>query len=118
MKRLFFTTLFIACVATSIFAQKKVTIKAGTIVPLQSINLVKAADVEEGQSVDFRVINDIKVGDDIAISKGTLVKGLVTEARKSTIAGTKGRLKISINNMILPNGDPIYFSNTYLNYII
>lgn len=112
MKKLFYSTLIIACVATSIFAQKKVTIKAGTIVPLQSINLVKAADVEEGQSVDFRVINDIKVGDDIAISKGTLVKGLVTEARKSTIAGTKGRLKISINNMILPNGDPIYFSNT------
>ena len=112
MKKLFFTTMFVACIATSIFAQKKVTIKGGTIVPLQSINLVKAADVEEGHSVDFRVINDIKVGDDIVISKGTLVKGQITEARKSTIAGTKGRLKISINSMFLPNGEPLYFSNT------
>lgn len=112
MKKVLFTALFAVCLASSVFAQKKVTIKAGTIVPLQSINLVKAADVEEGQSVDFRVINDVKVDDVIAISKGTLVKGSVTEARKSSIAGTKGRLKISISNLILPNGEPIYFSNT------
>ena len=96
----------------TMFAQQKVTIKAGTIVPLQSVNLVKAADVDEGQTVDFVVSNDIKVGNTVAITKGTLVKGSVTEAKKSSLAGTKGRLKISINNLILPSGDQIYFSNS------
>ena len=42
------------------FAQRKqVTIKAGTIVPLQSVNTVLAREVEEGQTVDFRVSQDV-----------------------------------------------------------
>ncbi|MBP8622625.1 hypothetical protein [Bacteroides sp.] len=99
----------------SMFAQQKVTIKAGTIVPMHSVNSVKAADVDEGQTVDFVVTNDVKVGDVVTISKGTLVKGTVNEAEKSSLAGTKGRLKISITNLILPSGDQIYFSNSNVN---
>ena len=36
----------------------------------------------------------------------------MSEARRSTVAGTKGRLVITINNMLLPNGEPLYFTNT------
>ena len=43
---------------------------------------------------------------------GTIVKGKVVEARKSTVAGTKGRLVISIQRMTLPNGSPLFFSDT------
>ena len=35
------------------------------------------------------------------------MKGLVVEAKKSTVAGTKGRLHIRINDMYLPSGDYI-----------
>ncbi len=95
------------------FAQsKQVTIKAGTIVPMQSVNTVLARDVEEGQTVDFRVSQDIYVNDCCAIPRGTLVKGKVTEARKSSLAGTKGRLGINISGLTLANGDQIFFSNT------
>lgn len=91
---------------------KDVVIKAGTIVLLQSVNQVKAADVEEGQMVDFRVVRDIMVDDVCVIPTGTLVKGKVTEAKKSSLAGTKGRLSINISYLNLPSGMPIYFSNT------
>lgn len=96
------------------FAQetKSVEIKAGTIVPLQAVNTVKAADVEEGQTVDFRVSQDVMVNGVCAIQRGTLVKGKVTEAKKSSIAGTKGRLGINVNSLILPSGDPLFFTNT------
>lgn len=94
------------------FAQKQVTIKAGTIVPLQSVNQVKAADVSEGQTVDFQVAQDVKVDGVCVIPHGTLVKGKVNEARKSTVAGTKGRLVINISRLNLPNGEPLFFSNT------
>lgn len=94
------------------FAQKQVVLKAGSIVPLQSVKQVKAADVEEGQTVDFQVIQDVNVDGLCAIPRGTLVKGKVSEARKSTVAGTKGRLVININNLTLPDGEPVYFSNT------
>ena len=44
--------------------------------------------------------------------KRHLVKGKVSEARKSTVAGTKGRLVITINNLIMQNGEPLFFTNT------
>ena len=94
------------------YAQQEVTIKAGTVIPLQSVNQVMAADVTEGEVVDFTVVQDVKINGVCAIPRGTLVKGKVTEARKSTVAGTKGRLVIAINYLTLPNGDPLYFANT------
>lgn len=109
------TISFLVCMAMAVsfaVAQKNVTIKAGTIVPLQAVKQIKAADVNEGETVDFRVVADIVVDNSIAIPKGTIAKGVVNEAKKSSLAGTKGRLVINISNLILPSGDHIYFSNT------
>ena len=111
MKKYLIIILF-SILATSSFAQNKVTLKAGTIIPLQSANQVKAADVNEGEMVDFRVVNDITVDNHVVISKGTIVKGVVNEACKSTIAGTKGRLVINISNITLTSGEQIYCSNS------
>ena len=93
------------------FAQE-IVLKAGTIIPLQSVNQVKAADVEEGQMVDFQVSQDVTVDSVNIIPRGYLVKGRVVEARKSSLAGTKGRLVININSLRLPSGEPIFFTNT------
>ncbi len=107
--------LFLMCIAIATsfaFAQKSITIKAGTIVPLQAVKQIKAADVNEGEIVDFQVTHDIIIDNYIAIPRGTMAKGIVNEAKKSSIAGTKGRLVININNLILPSGEQIFFSNT------
>lgn len=93
-------------------AQKKVTVKAGTIVPLQAVEQVKAADVSEGSTVAFRVTANVMADGSVAIPQGAMASGVVTEAKKSSIAGTKGRLTIKLVNLILPNGEQIYFSNT------
>lgn len=111
MKKFFFA-VSLALAYCNVMAQNQVTVKAGTIVPLASVEQVKAADVNEGQTVDFRVLRDIMVDGVCAVPQGTIAKGKVTEARKSTVAGTKGKLVINIANLILPNGDPLYFSNT------
>jgi hypothetical protein len=111
MNKVFFTVA-IALASLGAMAQKQVTVKAGTIIPLAAIEQVKAADVQEGQMVDFRVMRDIMVDGVCAVSQGTIAKGKVVEARKSTVAGTKGRLVINIANLTLPNGDPLYFTNT------
>ena len=106
MKKIFsFVVASLLCTHFT-FAQQEKVIKAGTIVPLQSISQVKAADVEEGQTVDFRVTQDIMVDGKCVIPRGYLVKGKVTEARKSSLAGTKGRLAINISSMNLPSGRP------------
>ena len=107
--KLILLSIALVTIYTSSFAQKTVTIKAGTIIPLQSINEVKAADVTEGQTVDFQVQQNVYVDDVCVIQRGTLVKGRVAEAKKSTIAGTKGKLWITIDRMNLDNGEPLFF---------
>ena len=86
-------------VSLSVSAQK-VTIKLGTIVSLESVKQVKAADVHVGESVDFRVVRDVKVGDVVAIPAGAVAKGTVYEAKRSTAFGTKGRLGINLRFLL------------------
>lgn len=112
MKKRLFLLVCISMAISFAIAQKSVTIKAGTIVPLQAVKQIKAADVDEGETVDFRVVTDVKVGNCVAIPQGTIAKGVVNEAKKSSLAGTKGRLVINISNLVLPTGDHVYFSNT------
>ena len=102
-KQLLFFFLFLLSIMC--YAQKEVSIKAGTKIVLRSSYSVKAADVTEGQKVDFLISQDLMVDDVCVIPRGTNVKGVVIEAKKSTIAGTKGRLHIRINDMYLRSGD-------------
>ncbi len=110
MKKLFFS--FALCLlSVGMLAQKEVMVKAGTTVPLQVCNQVKAVDVVVGQKVAFKVSRDIKVGEVTAIPYGTIVNGTVYEAKRSSCFGTKGRLGISITEMSAPNGDVIPLNN-------
>lgn len=103
---------FVMCImSVAAFAQKEVTVKAGTIVPLQIVNPTKAADVSVGQKVAFRVSRDISVDGVTVIPYGTLVNGSVYEAKKSSWWGTKGRLGIKISEMFAPNGEMIPLTN-------
>ena len=98
--------------AIAVIAQKQVIIKGGTIVPLESTAKIKAADVNVGQTVDFRVSRDVLVDGIVAIPCGTIAKGTVYEAKKSTAFGTKGRLGIKVRYLTLPSGDNISFASS------
>ena len=107
--------LFVCCVlclmSVASFAQTEVTVKAGTLVPLQVVNYTKAADVNVGQKVLFRVARDINIDGVTAIPYGTTVNGTVYEAKKSSWWGTKGRLGIKVTEMYAPNGEMIPLQN-------
>ena len=98
--------------AIVMMAQKQVTIKGGTIVPLESTATVKAADVNVGQTVDFKVSRDVVVDGVVAIPRGTIAKGTVYEAKRSTAFGTKGRLGIKARSLTLPSGENISFASS------
>lgn len=110
MKKVFMI-LALCLMSVATFAQKEVTVKAGTIVPLQVVNHTKAADVSVGQKVAFRVSRDINVDGVTAIPYGTTVNGTVYEAKKSSWWGTKGRLGIRISELVTPNGEMIPLTN-------
>ena len=111
MKRFAISTLMFI-MAIAVIAQKQVTIKGGTIVPLESTAKIKAADVNVGQTVDFRVSRDVLVDGIVAIPCGTIAKGTVYEAKKSTAFGTKGRLGIKVRYLTLPSGENISFASS------
>ena len=93
------------------YAQKEVIIKAGTMIPIQLVNTTKAADVNEGDQISFRVSRDVTVDGVTAIPYGTSVKGTVVLSKRSSWWGTKGKLKISIKYINMSNGDVIPLDN-------
>ena len=107
----FLISVALCLMSATTFAQKEVTVKAGTIVPLQIVNPTKAADVKEGQKVAFRVSRDINVDGVTAIPYGTIVNANVYEAKKSSWWGTKGRLGLKITELVAPNGEIVPLTN-------
>lgn len=110
MKRIFLS-MILCTLSVMIYAQKEVIVKAGTLIPFQSVNTVKAADVDPGQNLLFRVARDINVGGVTAIPYGTIVNAKVTKAKKSSWWGTRGRLAASISEIVMPNGTVIPIQN-------
>ena len=95
------------------FAQaEKTVVKAGTVVELQAVKTVYARDVEVGDNVKFKVVADVKSGDGVLIPVGTMADGIVTEAKKSSLAGTKGRLSIDFKSLTLADGTKIALDGT------
>ena len=113
MKKLF-VLLTVSMMAMTAIAQKEVTVKAGTIVPLQVVNATKAADLKKGQKFAFRVSRDINVEGVTAIPYGTVVNGIVEKAKKNSWWGIPGKLEITTNEIVMPNGEVIPIENGHV----
>ncbi|MGL4851883.1 MAG: hypothetical protein ACRC3Z_04475 [Phocaeicola sp.] len=107
----FILSFLMAFIAVNTMSAKEVTIKAGTLIPLQVINATKATDLDKGQKVGFRVSREITLNGKSAIPYGTIVQGTVYEAKRSAWWGTKGRLGIKIEEIIMPDGTVIPLNN-------
>ncbi len=109
-------SLFLMATSMSVFAQKEVTIKGGTVVPVEAIRNIRATEVNEGQNVDLKVSRDVVVDGVVAIPAGTIVKGNVYEAKRSTAFGTRGRLGITLTHLYTANGETVNLvsSNIYI----
>lgn len=112
MKRFFITFYVLMLLSCSVFGQNKVTIKGGTMVPVEAVRNVRAVEVHVGQNVDFQVVRDVVQDGVVVIPTGTIVKGNVFEAKRSTAFGTKGRLGIKLTHLNLPSGDVVNFSSS------
>lgn len=111
MKKIVCIVALLLVVLTT-YAQTKVTVKAGTVISLEAINNVRASNVNEGQSIDFRVSRDVMVDGVVAIPTGTIAKGQVYEAKRSTWFGTKGRLGIKVRYLTTSAGETINFASS------
>lgn len=87
--------LFCICFLSCLFAYgQKLVLKAGTIISVECKEEIRAKDVNVGDLIPFTVSEDVKIGDSLVISKGNKAVAKVLLAKKSGMAGTKGKLKI------------------------
>src|ERR1043166_4041702 len=77
----------------------------GTAVRLRLNRNMSSADATVGESVDFEVLDDVKVNDVVVIKKGSSAMGTVTEAHPKRRMGRGGKLDINIDYTRLLNDE-------------
>jgi hypothetical protein len=76
----------------------------GTPVRMKINRTLSSADASAGENVDFETLDDIKVGDQMVIPKGSTAIGTVTEAKAKGHMGKGGKLNVNIDYVRLPDG--------------
>jgi hypothetical protein len=68
---------------------------------------ISSADAQLNDTVDFEVLDDVKVKDMIVIPRGGMAWGTVTEAQPKRRMGRTGKLNINIDNVKLASGEKV-----------
>jgi hypothetical protein len=88
----------------------EVELTAGTNVPLETISMIRSDQVSVGQSIDFRVKYDVKIGDKTVIAAGSLAKGQVMRAQRAKGLGKEGLVEIQIKSVKAVDGQDVFLS--------
>ena len=80
---------------------------ADTPVRLRLAQTISSATAKLNDTVDFEVVEDIKVGNLVVIPQGGTAIGTVTEARTKKSFGRAGKLNVNIDYVRLANGDKV-----------
>lgn len=91
-----------------------VTLNAGTAIPLELTQAINSRLVQAGQTIDFRVRSDIKVGNQVVIPAGSIAKGLVTRAEKSKGLGKEGYVEVQIKSVTAVDGQQVVLAGNNL----
>ena len=84
-----------------------VVLDYGRAIPIEIENPVRAKDVYEGQTISFRTMTNVDIDGITIIPLGTRVNGIVYKAKRSSWWGTKGKLGIRIDHLLLTDGTRI-----------
>jgi hypothetical protein len=78
-----------------------------TPVKLRINRNISSADAHVGETVDFEVLEEVKVHDVIVIPRGGMAWATVTEAQPKRRMGRAGKLNINIDNVRLTSGEKV-----------
>jgi hypothetical protein len=78
-----------------------------TPVKLRINRNVSSADAQVNETVDFEVLEDVKVHDAVVIPRGGTAWGTVTEAQPKRRMGRGGKLDINIDSVRLTSGEKV-----------
>lgn len=82
-------------------------LEEGTPVRMKISHTVSSADAQVGQTVDFEVLEDVKINGIVVVPRGGLAWATVTEARPKRRMGRAGKLGINIDAVRLVSGERV-----------
>jgi hypothetical protein len=86
-------------------ASNQLALDKGTPVKLRLKRDLSSADAKEGDTIDFEVVEEVKVGDVVVIPKGSPAVGSVTDVQAARRMGRGGKLDIQIDSVTLGDGE-------------
>src|SRR5207302_2398558 len=82
-------------------------LKDSTPVKLRINRNISSADAQVNETVDFEVLEEVKVHDVVVIPRGGMAWATVTEAQPKRRMGRAGKLNINIDNVRLASGEKV-----------
>jgi PEGA domain len=79
----------------------------GTPIRLRLSRNVSSADAKTGETVDFEVLEEVKVGNVIVVPRGGVAWATVTDAEPKKRMGRGGKLNVNIDSVRLVDGEKI-----------
>jgi hypothetical protein len=77
----------------------------GTPVKLRISRTMSSADAKTGETIDFEVLEDIKIGETVIIPRAGIALGTVTQGKPKGRMGKGGKLDINIDSVRLVSGE-------------
>jgi len=94
-------------VQTPVPAPSGPTLEDGTPVKLRIGRTVSSADAHVGETVDFEVLEEVKLGNTLIIPKGGMAWATVTEAQPKRRMGRGGKLDMNIDSVRLVDAEKV-----------
>ncbi|MBI3684284.1 MAG: hypothetical protein HY235_28250 [Acidobacteria bacterium] len=91
----------------SAIAKPQMVLHDGTPVRLRLARNLSSADAKVGESVDFEVLEDIKIDNALVIGRGSSAIATVTEAQAKRRMGRGGKLDVNIDYVRLSTGEKV-----------
>jgi hypothetical protein len=91
--------------AVSARAGGKLVLEDATPVKLRLSRNVSSADAKTGETVDFEVLEEVKVGEVVVVAKSATAWGTVTDAEAKKRMGRGGKLDMTIDTVRLVDGE-------------
>lgn len=94
----------------SVPVEQAVVLKAGTVIPLETVSTIKSDNATVGRTIDLRVTRDIDVDGKTVIAAGSMAKGQITRSQKAKGLGKAGFLEITIKSVTAIDGQEVYLA--------
>jgi hypothetical protein len=115
MKKALLTTMFVCLLSPyTMFAgsvaairTKSVVIPDGTEITAVTTETISSKTAHEDDAITFKVEEDVAINGTVVIARGAIIKGVVTNAKKSGFFGRGGELNVRVESTQTVDGQKI-----------